>query len=225
MKYHIEFNLELKKNPYDGLYIAVEGSDASGKTTQVKKLAEYFKSKGKDVILTREPRKEGLIGDLVQKILHGKEKVPPVSIQYLFSADRSINHEEVVIPALKKGKVVLSDRCFWSAVVYGILDKTGGKFDREVGEYLLLSQSILSMYHQFTVPDYTFYLKVTLAESLARLRKKTEVKEIYEDEDKIKPAIDGYEYLLERFPEELVEIDGGKSVQDVTNAMISKIRS
>lgn len=220
MKYHISVDLELRKNPYRGIYIALEGSDAAGKTTQVNKLADYFKSRGKDVILTREPRKSGLIGDIVQKVLRGEEKIPTVAIQYLFSADRSLHLEDLILPALKKGRIVISDRCFWSAIVYGILDRTGGKFDQKVGELLLISQSILSMYHQFTSPDYTFYLKVSLKESLARLGAKKDAREIYEDEDKIKSAIDGYKYLLERFPEEITVIDGEKSVDQVTKEII-----
>lgn len=224
MKYKIDLELELKKNPYQGLYIALEGSDASGKSTQVKRLIEYFKSQDREVIYTREPRKEGIIGDLVQKILHGKEKVPAVAIQYLFSADRAVNHEEIVLPALKSGKIVISDRSFWSAIVYGVIDKTAGDFDNKHIDFLLVSQSILSMYHQFTIPDYTFYLKISLEETLKRLKTKKEKKEIYEEVDKIKPAIDGYKYLLKNFPNELIEINGEKPVDEVTREIISKIK-
>jgi dTMP kinase len=81
-------------------------------------------------VTTREPRKEGLIGDLVQKVLLGTEKLPSVSLQYLFSADRSAHHEELVLPSLQAGKVVITDRCFWSAIVYGILDRSGGEYDK-----------------------------------------------------------------------------------------------
>ena len=89
MKYHIEFDIELRENPYKGLYIALEGVDGSGKTTQAKLLSDHFKKLGREVVLTREPRKTGLIGDLVQKILTGEKKIPSVALQYLFSADRS----------------------------------------------------------------------------------------------------------------------------------------
>ena len=47
MRYHIEFDISLRKNPYKGVYIAIEGIDGSGKTTQAEKLARYFKEKGK----------------------------------------------------------------------------------------------------------------------------------------------------------------------------------
>ncbi len=158
MKYHVEFDIDFKRNPYKGTYIVVEGIDGSGKTTQVERLTAYFQEKGKEVVRTREPRKDvGTVGELIQKILHGKTKIPSVAFQYLFSADREIHHEELILPSLKAGKVVISDRCFWSVVPYGLADRDV-ELDANTGAYFLASQSILSMYHQFTVIDYTFYL-------------------------------------------------------------------
>jgi len=220
LKYPVNFEIELLKNKSKGLYIALEGIDGCGKTTQVEKLAEYFRKQGKDVVVTREPRKAGLIGDLAHKILLGEVKVPSVSLQYLFSADRSIHHEELVLPSLKEGKVVISDRCFWSAIVYGILDRTGGKYDKKDADLLLISQSILSMYHQFTVPDYTFYLKISLDESMRRLKSKEQAKEIYEDKSKISKVLDGYQYLKNRFKDEITMVSGEGDVDEVTERMI-----
>lgn len=224
MKYPVNFEIELKKNEYKGLYIALEGIDGSGKTTQLEKLTEYFKSLGREVIVTREPRKKGIIGDLVHKVLLGETKLPSVSLQYLFSADRAANHQEIVLPALKEGKVVITDRCFWSAVVYGILDRTGGKYDKKDADLLLMTQSILSMYHQFTVPDYTFYLKIPLEESWKRLKSKDDVKEIYEDKDKIAKVLTGYEYLKDRFAGVIIEIDGNQPVENVTEDIVKVIK-
>lgn len=224
MEYNINFDITLRKNPYKGLYIALEGIDGSGKTTQVERLADYYRKQGKKVITTREPRKEGLIGELVQKVLLGHEKLPAVSLQYLFSADRSAHHEELVIPALKEGKVVISDRCFWSAIVYGILDRTGGKYDKNVADILLISQSILSMYHQFIVPDLTIYLKISLETALERLEKKDDEKEIYEDKDKLKKLIDGYQFILEKFSNEITEVSGEGNVEKVTEEIVACIK-
>lgn len=224
MLYPVNFEIELLRNPYKGLYIALEGIDGSGKTTQAKLLEGYFKSQGREVITTREPRKEGLIGELVHKVLTGKEKFPPVAIQYLFSADRSAHHQELVLPSLKEGKVVITDRCFWSAIVYGILDRTGGKYDKKDADLLLVTQSILSMYHQFTVPDFTFYLKISVDESTKRLKQKKEAKEIYEKEELIAKVFTGYEYLIDRFPNEITQLDGEGSIEEVTKRMIDVIK-
>ncbi len=224
MKYHVEFDIDFKRNETQGLYIAVEGIDGSGKTTQVEKLVEYFKNQGREVVQTREPRKdEGLIGELIQKILHGKTTIPPVAFQYLFSADREMHHEELIKPALKAGKVVVSDRCFWSVIPYGIMD-LGGNLDENTGEYLLVAQSILSMYHQFTIPDFTFYLQTPLDTAMERIQQSESVKEIYEDRELLAKTIKGYEWLLQKFPKEFKVIDATQSVEKVTEEIISTIK-
>ena len=224
MKYHVQFDIDLKRNSYKGLYIALEGIDGSGKTTQVEILTEYFKASGKSVVQTREPRKEGLIGDIVQQVLTGKVKMPSVALQYLFSTDRVLHHNDVIVPALKSGKVVISDRCFWSAVVYGILDRTDGQYDYNSADFMLIAHSILSMYHQFIVPDYTFYLNISLETAISRISKKEDVKEIYEDKEKLKKVIDGYEWLAKKFGKEITVVDGEGNVEAVTKRIVESIK-
>ena len=224
MKYHVGFDIELRENPYKGTYIAVEGIDGSGKTTQVGKIAEYFRNKGKNVIQTREPRKTGLIGDIVQKVLNKKIKMSELALQYLFTTDRVLSQEEVIAPALKRGDIVISDRCFWSAVVYGILDRTKGKYDYKDAEFMLIAHSILSMYHRFLAPDCTFYLKISLPTALARLKRKNDVKEIYEDEEKLKKVMKGYSWLTTKFAKEIIAVDGERSINGVTEEIVSKIK-
>lgn len=223
MKYHIEFDIDFQRNPYKGLYIVLEGIDGSGKTTQVEKLTTYFQQQGREVVKTREPRKsQGLIGELIQKILQGKTKIPPVAFQYLFSADREMHHEELVIPSLKDGKVVISDRCFWSAIPYGLLDRKA-ELDRNTMEYMLAAQSILSMYHEFIVPDYTFFLDIPLDVAMGRIGNKSGEKEIYEEKSKLEKIVNGYQWLLHEFPKEFTVIEATKSVEEVTKEIIKNL--
>jgi len=224
MKYHVEMDIDLKRNPYKGLYVAMEGIDGSGKTTQVGRLAKYFEKKGKSVVQVREPRKEGLIGDIVQKILSGKIKMSSVALQYLFSTDRVLHHEEIIVPALKSGKAVVSDRCFWSAIVYGILDRTKGKYNFENADFLLIAQSILSMYHRFIVPDKTFYLKIGIETAMDRISQKSDFKEIYEDKEKLKQLIVGYDWLAKKFSKEIMVVDGEREVGEVTRSIVASIK-
>ncbi len=225
MKYHVEFDIELRRNPYKGLYVALEGIDGSGKTTQMSRLHDFFKGEGREVVGTREPRKqEGIIGDLIQRILQGKTVIPPVAFQYLFAADREMHHAELVIPALKEGKVVVTDRCFWSAIPYGLLDR---KFDVDANsiEYMLAAQGILSMYHRFVVPDYTFYLDIPLDVALVRIASEGGVKEIYEEREKLEKVVNGYKWLLKEFEKEFVVIDGVRRVEEVTEEMVRVLSS
>lgn len=221
MKHHVSFDLELKKNPYTGVYIAIEGIDGSGKTTQVEKLVRHFEELGENVVQTREPRNDGIVGSLIRKILSGELKVPSTALQYLYSADRAIHQEEIIIPSLKEGKVVISDRCFWSAIPYGILDR-GEDYDINDAQLLLVSQGILSMYYRFIVPDKTFYLQISLETAMKRISEGA--KEIYEEKGKLGKVVKGYEWLLGRFPEEITVVDGEKNVEEVTGEIVKSLK-
>src|SRR2546423_574568 len=98
MKYHISFDLELRRNPYKGTYIALEGIDGSGKSTQIAALQAYFEKKGEKITLTFEPRNDIITGEIIRDILSGAVSVPPSALQYLYSANRAVNHEEIVYP-------------------------------------------------------------------------------------------------------------------------------
>src|SRR5258708_4549340 len=225
MKYHISFDIDFKRNTSKGLYLALEGIDGSGKTTQVDRLVSYFEKKGREVIHTREPRKgEGIIGKLIQDILHGKTAVSPVAFQYLFTADRQMHHQDVILPALAAGKVVISDRCFWSAIPYGILDMDEA-ITANTMQQKLVAQSILSFYHEFTIPDKTFYLDVSLETAIIRITQGDGANEIYEDKAKLERAIRGYEWLLQEFSDEFTVVDANNDVDAVTKEIESAFKN
>ena len=227
MKYHIEFDIDFKRNKHKGTYIALEGTDGSGKTTQINALYDYFKKQGREVVKTREPRKQdSIIANLVQRILLGKVEVPSVAFQYLFSADRAMHQEELIIPSLKEEKVVITDRCFWSAVPYGMLDR-GDVIGEDAKMRILAAQSILSMYHQFIVPDYTFYLDIAVDEVWDRLQEKVEdgeLREIYEKKEYIRKLRKGYSLLLEEFPKEFIVVNAKKPIDEITKEIIANIK-
>ena len=223
MKYPISFDAEFRRNPHSGIYIAIEGIDASGKTTQVEKLSQYFASKNKEFVITSEPRDDGLVGDLIRQVLSGKVKVPSTALQYLYTANRVINHHDIVEPALESNKVVLSSRCFWSAIPYGVMDQSHGDYDMSGAAQIMIAQGILSMYHQFIAPDITFYLQITPNTASVRLSKMDKIKEVYEKKEKLDKISKGYEWLLKEFPEEFVVVDGEKSEEEITKELIQKI--
>ena len=61
MKYHVELDIDLKRNPYKGLYIALEGIDGSGKTTQAEELVKYFEKKAEKLSEPMSPEKKGFL--------------------------------------------------------------------------------------------------------------------------------------------------------------------
>ncbi|MDO8460926.1 MAG: dTMP kinase [bacterium] len=224
MDYHLAFDLPLKRNPYKGLYIALEGIDGSGKTTQVNLLRSYFEKKGKTVVITSEPRKKtGEIGRLINKILNAKVHVPMLAMQYLYSAERAVNHATVVIPALKKGKVVISHRCFWSAVAYGVFDKGELKYSDANTKAIMAAQGVLSHYYQFIAPDITLYLDVAADTALERISGVKKSLEIYEKKKSLERVLLGYRYVAKQFPKEIVFLHGERSLQEVAKEAIEKL--
>src|SRR5260370_997100 len=123
MKYHIALDVDFRRNATNGTYIAIEGIDGSGKSTQVAHLEKYFSGNGRQVVVTSEPTRTTVVGKLIHDVLQATITIPSPALQYLYSADRVINHETIVQPALELGNVVLSHRVFWSAIPYGVMDK------------------------------------------------------------------------------------------------------
>ena len=101
------------------MFISFEGIDGSGKSTQAKELATYLKGIGKDVILTREPG--GAPGaELIRKLLveGDKDRWSPETEILLFNAARRDHLERTIRPALKSGKILITDRFADSTRVY-----------------------------------------------------------------------------------------------------------
>jgi dTMP kinase len=221
MKYHVEFDIDFKRNSYSGKFVVLEGLDASGKTTQVQKLADALTKQGKAVYLTKNPTREGEIGNLIHRILQREVSVPPAAIQHLYSADREVQQEEI-IKHLKKGEIVINDRYFWSGVPYGLADLKDLSIE-DGARIVLVAQSLLSHYHSFIVPDNTFYLKISVNEAVRRLSEMQKVKEIYEEKAVIERVKAGYDWLIKEFKDEITVINGEQDIDKITEEILSYI--
>jgi len=211
MTYHIEFDLQLQTNSFSGNYYSFEGIDGSGKTTQVQKLASYCKQAGKEVIVTKEPT-HNTIGELIHKVIYKEISMPSMALQHLFAADRALHLEEEVIPALKSGKIVISDRSLWSAVAYGIADL---QLPDNEKERLLVAHNVLALYGGYLIPDKTFVIDVPASVAIERVTKRGEEKTLYEKVDVLSRVQKEYAWLATTFPEFVKLIDGTKSIEDV----------
>src|SRR5256885_10943626 len=113
-----------------GYFITFEGLDGAGKTTQVMMLEKWLIDQHIDYIRTREPGGT-LLGQEIRTLLFERPNIEMDALTeaFLFAADRSTHFAKVVIPALKSGKVVISDRCFDSNIAYqGFLRGVGSGF-------------------------------------------------------------------------------------------------
>lgn len=99
------------------LFIAFEGGDGAGKSTQVRLLAADFEAAGREVVCTRQPGGTALGQALRDLVLHGDDMSPRAEA-LIFAADKAQHVEEVIRPALARGAVVLTDRYVDSAVAY-----------------------------------------------------------------------------------------------------------
>ncbi|NEG69823.1 dTMP kinase [Bifidobacterium choloepi] len=146
-----------------GMFITFEGVDGAGKTTQVNRLAEYWRAQGREVVTTREPGGTEL-GITIRKLLLGHddadEPIAPRTEALLFAADRAQHVAQIVRPALRRGAIVISDRYFDSSIAY----QAGG---RELG-----SQEVRELSMWATgglVPMRTYLLDIDPAESHKRM--------------------------------------------------------
>lgn len=99
------------------LFLAFEGGDGAGKSTQVRLLSEAFARAGRSVVVTRQPGGTELGRAIRDLVLHGDD-VSPRAEALLFAADKAQHVDEVVRPALARGDVVITDRYTDSSVAY-----------------------------------------------------------------------------------------------------------
>ncbi len=223
MKYKVKFEIDFRRNPYPGKFIVFEGIEASGKTTQTKKIAELL-SKTEKVFSAKNPT-DGEIGTFIRKeILTGNKKhIPPVSYQYLFAADRVIQQYQI-IEKLKQGITVICDRYFWSSVAYGIADREGTDYENWE-EVSVVALSILSMYHQFLLPDLSIYLDVPLEESAKRISNSAKHTEIYDNHLMNIKIKKGYDWLFKKFPNEIIILDAARPEGEITKEILRLVSS
>ena len=100
-----------------GVFIAFEGGDGAGKTTQVRLLAQRLAAAGREPLLTRQPGGTALGRRLRDLVLHG-DPMTARAEALIFAADKAQHVEEVIRPALDAGAVVITDRYTDSSVAY-----------------------------------------------------------------------------------------------------------
>lgn len=99
-----------------GLFIVIEGIDGTGKSTQARRLGEWFESQGREVVISREPT-DGPWGRKLRESAATGRLSPQDELQY-FLNDRRQHVEEKITPALGEGKVVILDRYYFSTMAY-----------------------------------------------------------------------------------------------------------
>jgi dTMP kinase len=196
--------MPLKDKKPAGILISFEGSEGSGKSTQIARLARHLQNSGRDVISTREPGGTE-IGEQIRSIIVHNSKGDEMCAEtelLLFAAARAQLVREVIAPAMIRGSVVLSDRFLDSSTVYQGVARN-------------LSIDPVNQINRFAVgnvlPDLTIVIDVPTEVSLARIRQRASglpdrmERENIEFYHKVR---EGYLVLAKGIPERFFVVDG-----------------
>ena len=159
-----------------GTFITFEGIDGSGKSTQMRLLANALRSQACEVLTTREPGGTPVGLKLRAALLDAHDEVDPLTELLVFAADRAQHVRRVLRPALAKGQVVISDRYADATVAY---QGAGRGFSPA-----LISQ-IIELATEGLKPDLTLLFDLSVAESGARTRRRSEGKHKFEKGDRL----------------------------------------
>jgi dTMP kinase len=195
----------MQRNTYPGKFVVFEGLDGSGQSTQAKLLRDFLVKKDYQVVLTKEPTLDSQAGKKIRQILDKKTRVRPGQLQKLFADDRKEHLDKVIIPTLKKGKIVISDRYFFPSFAYGAAD--GCKLDW-----------LIKINNEFLLPDLTFILKVSPEVCLERIKKRNEEITLFERKEKLAKVWQTYKLLPKKFENVKLNvklIDGEKTIKEV----------
>ena len=151
-----------------GTFITFEGIDGSGKSTQLRMLANFLKQKGCAVLLTREPGGTSVGNRLRAALLDAQEEVDPLTELLVFAADRAQHVRRVLRPALEAGQVVFSDRYADATAAY---QGAGRGFSPE------LISEIIELATEGLKPDLTLLFDLSVDDSTARTRRRTNGKQ------------------------------------------------
>ena len=181
-----------------GKLIAIEGLDGAGLTTQAVLLRNHLMQKYK-VVLTKEPT-DGLIGGILRSSLRREWKTDNQTLQMLFAVDRSHHLTTEIEPALKEGKIVITDRYILSSLAYGMIS---------------MPMSFLTQLNStFRKPDVTILLDTQPAVCLERIKKSRHHLELFEDEQKMTAIRKNFLAIKNYFPETYL-IDGNSHFESI----------
>jgi len=147
-----------------GTFISFEGIDGSGKSTQLRLLAEFLSTQGRKVLTTREPGGTPLGLRLRAALLDAQEHVDPLTELLVFAADRAQHVRVKLRPALSVGQIVLSDRYADATVAY----QGAGR-----GFSPALISEIVQLATEGLKPDLTLLFDLSVANCVARLKRRT----------------------------------------------------
>ncbi|MBQ2747882.1 MAG: dTMP kinase [Firmicutes bacterium] len=189
-----------------GLFITIEGSDGSGKSTQIALLKEYLESKGFVVLTTREPGGTN-IGEKIREIILDKNNIEMDSMTeaLLYAASRAQHVAEKIVPALERGEIVICDRFIDSSIAYQGYGRNLGDCVRIINEYAVRGY----------MPDVTFLMKMDPGIGKSRIKEEDADRLEREKLEFHQKVYAGYEEI-EKIYDRIVGIDATGTIEEIS---------
>ena len=182
------------------MFISFEGTEGVGKTTLIRKIHQYFEQQGKEIVLTREPGGTPLaeqIRTLLLAVNHDEQMSHDTELLLIYAA-RAQHLQQVILPALAAGKIVLSDRFTDASFAYQCAGRG-------------LSQEKLQLLNQTFVakmPNITFWLDAPIELGMTRARERGALDRFEQEKLSFFAKVrSGYETLWQAEPERIKRLD------------------
>ena len=202
-------------------FIVIEGTDGSGTTTQAERLEKRLRDEGREVYLTREPT-DGPAGAMIRlalarRLVHSKDagelqSFEPHTLALLFAADRMDHLHNDIIPKLKIGVTVISDRYYLSSYAFQGLD-VDIEWLQKINSHCLR-------------PDLTIFLNVDSAICYKRIQRRRWHVELFEEQVKIEEVRQNYLRVIQHLMwqgENIVIIDGNQRISIIHQQIFREV--
>lgn len=206
-----------------GIFVTFEGIEGCGKTTQAKKLTNYLRKRGFNVLETREAGGTE-IGEKIREILHDTRntKMDPMTEVFLFEAARRQHIIEIIKPSLDRGEIVICDRFMDATIAYQ-------GYGRSLRKSIL--KKLNSLATDNIVPHITFLLDMEVNTGLKRAEKRRNtlnfpfIIDRYEAENlRFHESIrQGYLKIAKKEPERFIILDANQDIESIHSIIIEKL--
>lgn len=199
-----------------GKFITVEGTDGSGKSTQLKLLMDYLGTKDCDVVFTREPGGTEIsekIRDIILDI--NNKEMTDMTEALLYAAARAQHVQQKIIPAINEGKVVICDRFVDSSIAYqGAARGLGTDNIMQINSFALNG----------IMPDLTLFFDLPPEKGILRKKNEKELDRLESEKlDFHVNVYEGYKKLCSQYPDRIKVISADDTVENINRQVIEII--
>lgn len=198
----------MNENNQKGKFIAFEGIDGSGKSTQIRRLGKHLSSKGLRCYETREPT-DSPIGSLIHQVMTGRIAADHKVIASLFVADRVdhlLNTTDGIIQQIDSGVTVITDRYYFSSYAYHGVDMDM--------DWVIQANSISA---DILRPTVTVFLDVPVEKAIERIQRDRFHVELFEKEERLRRVREQYFLAFDKLKgeEQVVVVDADGSEDEI----------